>query len=173
MKSRRPNHSLRQRGILLLECLIYVAVVMLVVGLAMTLLYRSLEANRNLDRNAQDIARALRVGERWREDVRRATGPIQLERVEDLDQVRIPQSGGAVFYTWTEGSLWRTDASGTNYLPVLNGVKSCQITRDQRAHLTAFRLEIELASAPKAARLRPLFSFGAVPQIPPRHENKP
>lgn len=154
----------RQRGILLIECMIYLSVVMVVVGLAMALLYRALEANRGLDRNSQDIARALRAGEQWREDVRRAEGPIQHERINNMEQIRIPQAGGEVFYAWTEGVLWRAGLEHTNYVPLLSGVKACQIIKDQRLQVSAYRLEIELAQRQKAARLRPLFSFGAVPQ---------
>jgi hypothetical protein len=43
------------------------------------------------------------------------------------------------------------------------GVKSSKIAHDPRQKVTAWRWEIELATRKKAVRVRPLFSFEAVP----------
>ena len=67
-----------QQGIMLVDCLVYLAIWVVVVGLAFSAFYRCLSYSKNLARNGDDIARALKAGERWREDVRAATGPFKL-----------------------------------------------------------------------------------------------
>ena len=64
---------------MLVDCLVYLAIWVVVVGLAFSAFYRCMSYSKNLARNADDIARALKAGERWREDVRAAAGPFKPE----------------------------------------------------------------------------------------------
>src|SRR5213593_4873328 len=67
-----------QQGIMLVDCLVYLAIWTVVVGLAFSAFFRCMSYSKNLARNADDIARALKAGERWRQDVRAASGPFKL-----------------------------------------------------------------------------------------------
>jgi len=71
MNLRRSNRS---SGMLFLECLVYIGVFFVLTGLAFEAFYAGWDHHRNLDRNVTDIVRTLRAGERWRADVRAATG---------------------------------------------------------------------------------------------------
>jgi Tfp pilus assembly protein PilE len=64
-----------ERGYSLIECLVYIAVLAVVLNLSFVAYYRYEQHTRSLRRNADDITRALRAGERWREDVRTAIAP--------------------------------------------------------------------------------------------------
>ena len=61
------------RGYSLIECLVYIAVLAVVLNLSFVAYYRYDQHTHSLRRNADDITRALRAGERWREDVRTAS----------------------------------------------------------------------------------------------------
>src|SRR5689334_14852610 len=64
----------------LIELLVYMSMLLVIIALGYTALYRSMDASTGLRRNASDITHALNAGERWREDVRAATRPLRIER---------------------------------------------------------------------------------------------
>src|SRR5438128_5034595 len=90
------NAPQRQQGFMLVDCLVYLAIWAVVVGLAFSAFFRSMSYSKNLARNADDIAPALQAGERWREDVRAATGPFKLVTGQaSVEQaLHIPQKTG-------------------------------------------------------------------------------
>ena len=65
-----------QRGYLLIEALVYIAVVVTLLGVAYAAMYRCVDRSFALRRNADDITSALHAGERWRADVRAATSRV-------------------------------------------------------------------------------------------------
>ena len=67
MKTFTPSPN---RGISIIECLVYGFVLLVLLGVAYCAFYRCVENSYTLRRNAEDIATALRAGERWRADVR-------------------------------------------------------------------------------------------------------
>ena len=158
-----------QQGIMLVDCLVYLAIWSVVVGLAFSAFFRSLSYSKNLARNADDIARALKAGERWREDVRAASGP--LERVSGQASVEqalhIPQKTGEVIYRFIDGAVLRQSGTNTSWIPALSGVKSSRMEKDERQRVVSWRWEVELKNKQKVARVRPLFTFQAVA---PEHE---
>jgi len=144
------------RGYSLIECLVYIAVLAVVLNLSFVAYYRYEQHTRNLRRNADDITRALRAGERWREDVRTAiASPHVME-----NGLAIPQQSGEVAYVFANGAVWRQ--TGATRVVVLKDVKASTISDDSRPRVNAWRWEMELASPQKAVLVRPLFTFTAV-----------
>ena len=137
--------------------LTYIACLTIILTVAYPAYHRFVRGSNNLRRNADDIARALNAGERWRNDVRAATGPIRAT----AEQFVIPQRGGEIVYTFSDGVLWRQSADGQR-IAALRGVKSSTMQLETRQRVTAWRWELELASGQKQVLMRPLFTFQAV-----------
>ena len=110
MRPRFPTIRRRhERGIMLVDCLVYIAIWMVVTGLAFSAFYRSLNYTRQLNRYTDDIALTMQVGERWREDIRRATAPLQMVGVESsiAQALHIPQKTNEVIYLFIDGMVLR------------------------------------------------------------------
>ena len=148
---------------MLVDCLVYLAVWGVVVGLAFSAFYRCLSYSTNLTRNADDIARTLRAGERWRADIREATSPPKLVAQDTgVEALQIPQKSGEVIYRFTDGAVLRRAGTNASWMPALSGVKSSRMARDERQRVVSWRWEIELKNRQRVARVRPLFTFQAV-----------
>ena len=145
-----------ERGYSLLECLVYIAVLAVVLNLSFVAYYRYDHHTRSLRRNADDITRALRAGERWREDVRAAIAPPHAI----ANGLAIPQQSGEVAYVFQDGDVWRQ--VGATRVAVLRQVKVSAISDDSRQRVNAWRWELELASPQRLVLIHPLFSFTAV-----------
>ena len=153
-----------QQGIMLVDCLVYLAIWAVVVGLALSAFYRSMSYSKNLERNADDIARAMKAGERWRKDVRAASGPFKLVTWETgvAQALHIPQKSGEVIYLFSNGAVLRQRGTNAPWIPALNGVKASRMEKDERQRVVSWRWEVELKNKQKVARVRPLFTFQAV-----------
>lgn len=147
------NRARRQSGLTLIEMLIYIAVLVVVLDVAYAAFYRCQRNAVNLRRNADDIVRALHAGERWREDVRAA---VAMPEWRD-GALHIRQAAGEVTYSFADGSIWK------NRSLVLGGVKNSRMQSDAGKFVTTWRWEVELATPQKVVRVRPLFTFEAVP----------
>ena len=147
----------RRGGFMLIEAATYIACLLVILTLAYPAYYRFMRGSKNLRRNADDIARAVNAGERWRNDVRAASGLVRTS----ADQFAIPQRNGEVIYTFSDGVLWRQSANGQR-IAALRGVKSSIMQADARQHVSVLRWELELTSVEKNVLMRPLFSFQAV-----------
>lgn len=152
------HHQRDQRGIMLVDCLIYLAVTAVLVGLGMSLFLRCLGAASDLSRNADDIAAALQAGERWRADLRLATAPPVFAGAETLE-LNIPQAGGTVSYRFADNAVWRRAESEADWTRLLERVKHAEWNTDQRGPVTAWHFDVELKSKRPNAKVRPLFSF--------------
>jgi Tfp pilus assembly protein PilE len=147
----------RQRGgATLIEMLTYLAVLAVVSAGAYRALHETFTHSRNLQRNADDIVAAVRAGERWRTDIRLATGLLVMQE----DRLTIPQQTGSVEYRFDGGAVWRSVAGKET--AVLRSVKASRMQAETRQHVTAWQWEVELVPGSKAARMSPLFSFAAV-----------
>jgi type II secretory pathway pseudopilin PulG len=153
------------RGYTLIEVMVYISMLFLILGMGYAAMYRSMDTSRGLSRNANDIARAMKAGERWREDVRNAAASIRAETISPNETVfHIPQGHGEVDYRFTSNSVARRAAKG-EWVPVLDSVKASDFIVDPRKTVTAWRWEVELLPYRKAiVRTRPLFTFIAVPE---------
>jgi Tfp pilus assembly protein FimT len=152
------RRAAREPGITLMEVLVYMALFVVVVGGATRTFYECWDGTKTLRRNADDVARALDLGERWRADVRGATGPLQVTATSGAGQCRIPAAAGEVIYTFADGEIRRQAAAAPNTL-WLSNVKSSQMQSEARGRAAAWRWELELKTARREARLRPLFTF--------------
>ena len=168
MNLRPPKRSPfgANRGVMLLECLMYFALVTLVQSIATMAIWKCWDANTALRGNAEDIVRALHAGEQWRADVRAASGPIRQENRENALRVRVPAAKGAIVYTLAGGKLTRR-SPGAREVLLLPKVKSSSMTPDQRHYITAWRWDLELERIRRSPGMRPLFTFEAVPGYQP------
>lgn len=148
---------------MLVECLIYLAVVMVVIGAGLSVFFHALDFTRRLRGNADDIARALHAGEVWRADVRAASGAIRLEKGDGGVALYIPRREGEVAYFLVTNMVVRCDIAGDRCKKLLAGVKSSAFHNDVRGPVRTWRWELELGSKMKAVRVVPRFTFTAVP----------
>lgn len=148
-------------GFTLIECLIYISVLAVILGVGSMAFYRCWDDNKNITRNTEDMVQTLKAGELWRADVRQATGPIQVANTNTEETLRIPCSSGSLVYTFADGEVRRQAGSGP-WRVLITRVKSSQMQSDKRDDVTAWRWELELQSGRKHAKVRPLFIFEAV-----------
>ncbi len=156
-----------QRAYLLIEALVYIGVIVALLGVAYAAMYRCVDSSLALRRNADDIASALHAGERWRADVRAATSQVRAEATDAGQLLHLEGARGSVTYRFATNSVSRS-VNGGPWLHVLSNVKTSAMTADKREYVTAWRWEIELQTraygSVKPARVRPLFTFLAVPE---------
>src|SRR5271154_7202025 len=97
----------RQTAILLVECLVYIAVFGILLGIGTAAFYFCWDHSKALIYATDDISSALRAGERWRADVRAATGKISVETTATGEVVRIPEVGKEIVYHFGLGEVRR------------------------------------------------------------------
>lgn len=163
----KPNRSSIShsscRGITLFECLVYLGAVMVILGLSTAAFYQCMDNSIGLRRNADDIVRALKAGEHWRDDVRAATVQPKFEQTDAGWTLAIHHGECEIAYQFVTNALLCRAGSGGSWAVALDRVKSCQVMPEQRQHVWCWRLELELEAYRKGARLQPLFSFEAEP----------
>lgn len=147
----------RRGGYTLIEVLTYIACLAIIFTAAYPAYHRFVRGSDHLRHNADDITRAVNPGERWRNDVRAATGPLRAT----AEGFAIPERATEIVYAVSDGVLWRQSGNGQR-IAVLRGVKSSTMLPVPRQSVTAYRWELELVSDRKQAVVLPLFSFQAV-----------
>jgi hypothetical protein len=147
------------RGVLLIDAMVYIVVLGIILVLAASVFDKGMRESTGLQRNVADIERALKAGERWRADVRAAIG-----RIEAGDQtLTIPQREGEVVYEFATNEVRRTvNANKTEVF--LARVQNSAMTEERRGDVVGWKWEVELERRLKEARVRPLFTFMAVPK---------
>ncbi len=156
-----------QTGVLLLECLVYIGLFAVILGLALASFYLCWDNSKALMYAADDIAAALRAGERWRADVRNATGKITVETTSQGEFLRIPRGKSVILYSFSAGEVHRQLASSDFSELLLATVQASQMVGDPRGPVKAWRWELELKSRRKEAHLPLLFTFEAAAKITP------
>lgn len=141
----------------------YVVVVMVVFVLAVTSYNRMALRSSELQRNAADIERVLRAGELWRRDVRGATAQCRFEEGDGFDAFVIPTGTNEVIYSCDGTNVHRRVSDGP-WQVAIAGVKESRVHAEKRTEVAAWRWEIELSQRQKVIRVRPLFTFMAVPE---------
>jgi hypothetical protein len=150
------NRAERRRGIVLIDAMVYIAVVGVVLILAAAVFDKGMRESAGLQRNVSDIERALKAGERWRADVRAASGKIELSE----RQMIIPKKVGKVVYEMGTNQVRRLE--GEERVEVfLAGVQNSKMIEERRGEVMGWRWELELERRRKEARVRPLFTFMA------------
>jgi Tfp pilus assembly protein PilE len=151
----------REAGMLLLECLVYMALLVVVLNLAFAAYNRCAENSKRLNQNVDDVVRALQAGERWRDDIRAAMAIDSSE-----DSLRLVQSNATVDYRFDGHAVWRRANAGAPMARFLPAVKSSRMEQDARREVTAWRWKVELLTHGAPERCRPFFTFEAVPSGP-------
>ena len=150
------------------EALVYIGAVMVLLGVAVVAMHRCIDNSLVLRRNADDISRVMHMGERWRADVRNATKETRLEQKAGEQVLRLERPEAAVEYRFSQSAVYRRVGGGP-WSRVLDRVKSSSMHSEMRSQVTAWHWDIELLpqgrGAAHASRVRPLFSFLAVPTI--------
>jgi len=161
-----PAKARRTAGMLLAECLVYIGLFALLTGIGLATFYLCWNQSEALVSATDDIGAAWRAGERWRADVRHATGAISLEPSATAERVRIPAGEKAIVYHFEAGEIRReVPASHTSEL-LLPRVKTSEMTTESRSGVTAWRWELELNARRPETRLPLLFTFEAVQTKP-------
>ena len=154
---------------LMIEALVYISLVFVLLGLGYAAMYRCIDSSLALRRNADDIANALHAGERWRADVRSAKNQVRLEDAADGQLLHLGGETNQVVYWFTTNTVSRRLGTGP-WVRLLPNVKTSTMKSDPRQYATAWCWELELTTrtqgSVKPARVRPLFTFIAVPEKP-------
>jgi hypothetical protein len=165
-----PQNISRKRrpaGVLLMECIVYIAVFAILLGIGTAAFYFCWDHTKALIYATDDIASALRAGERWRADVRAATGKISIETTAAGEVVRIPESDGKLFIASSPASAPSKFQPSANSQLLLPKVKSSRIEKPElRGGVAAWRWELELAERRKETHLPLRFTFEAAQTKP-------
>ena len=156
----------RQAGILLMECLVYMSVFAILLGIGTAAFYYCWDHTRAVVFTTGEIESALHTGERWRADVRSATGTISVETTAAGETVRIPKANGEIRYRFENGELRREMSGGQVSWLLLPKVKASEMKTELRAGVTAWRWELELTPRRKEAALPLRFTFEAAQTRP-------
>ena len=168
MKPRPSISRARARaGILLVECLVYMAVFTVILGAGFMAFYVCWDNSKVLLYATDDIASALHAGERWRVDVRAATGKITIETTADGERLRIPHGTSDIIYSFNAGEVRRKSASSGFSESLLPTVKASQMVMDTRGPVSAWRWELELKPRRKETHSPLLFTFEAAAKTTP------
>ena len=165
----RPAQSppASNRAYLIIEALVYIAVVFVLLGAGYAAMYRCVDNSIALRRNADDITSALHAGERWRADVRSATSQARLETTDAGQLLSFESPKGPVSYRFSTNAILRSVGAGP-WTRLLPNVKSSTMRSDPRQYASPWCWELELAprtqGSVKPGRVRPLFTFIAVPE---------
>ena len=157
----------RAAGVSLIECLVYIAVFVILLGIGTGVFFFCWDHTRAVLYATNDIESALRVGEGWRADVRAATGKITVETTTTGEVVTIPEDRKNIFYRFTGGELRRQVASENISQLVLSRVKTSEIRADPRGKVAAWRWEVTLLERRKEMHVPLLFTFEAVAKNTP------
>jgi hypothetical protein len=156
-----------QAGVLLIECVVYIAIFAIVMGLGLATFYLCWDDSKALLYATDDIASALRAGERWRADIRSATGEITVEAAAQGELLRIPCGTNAILYRFSAGEIHRQFASSNFPELLLPTVQTSQMVKDARGAVNAWRWELELKSRHKETHLPLLFTFEGAAKTTP------
>lgn len=154
------GHTHSRSGISLIECLVYIGALGIVFGAGLTALYRAIENNASLRRNAEDITQVLTVGELWRADVRAAIQPIAFDPANQT--LVIAQATNTISYAFAANQLRRRSGPAAPWAVVLPQVRHSEFVPTPGTEFFTWRWELELQTRRTNVSVRPLFTFTAV-----------
>ena len=162
MKLPTPILSIRaQAGVLLVECVVYIGLFAIVLGMALASFFLCWDNSKAFLYATDDIGAALRAGERWRADVRSATGKITVETTSQGALLRIPHGKNTILYRFGANEIRRQLASSNFSESLLTTVQASQMVSERRGPVNAWRWELGLKVRPKEAHLPLSFTFEA------------
>ena len=160
----RPSHPDKNSGMLLVECMVYMIVFAILLTGVTTVFYFFWDHSAALISSTEQIHSALYAGERWRADVRAATGTISIETTSTGETVKISEGQNIVQYLFNAGQVSRQNGSTSTIL--LSRVKTSEMAMDTRGGVTAWKWELELTPRRAETHLPLLFTFEAVQPKP-------
>jgi Tfp pilus assembly protein FimT len=158
--------SRRAAGVLLIECLVYIAIYGTLTGVGFAAFYLCWNQSRAVVFATDDIANALRTGERWRADIRSAVGPIALESAAGHQTVRIPETGKEVVYRFAGNEVHRETSVSANSELLLSRVNTSVMSHAPRDGAIAWRWEVQVSERRPEPQLPLLFTFEAAAKLP-------
>jgi len=162
MKLLQTHFARRRRaGIMLVECMVYISVFTILGAIATATFYFCWDHTRAVTGITDDITAALHTGERWRADVRGATGKISVETTAAGQMVSIPQAGREIIYRFEAGELRREVSAPKISQLLLPKVKASEMKTETRGGVTAWCWEVELPPRLHETRLPLRFTFQA------------
>jgi hypothetical protein len=156
----------KQAGIMLVECITYMVVFLLLSGVATGAFYLSWDHSKALISATDDITAAMQAGERWRADVRAASGPIHVEKTPSGEVVTIPANGKDIVYRLNAGELRRQAGSDGFSAVLLPRVRASEMTMEKRGDVQAWRWELEVPQRRRETHFPLLFTFEAAQKTP-------
>jgi hypothetical protein len=162
-----PSISRARAGYLLIECLVYLSVLVVILGLGLGAFYVCWDYSKALHYATDDINAALHAGERWRADIRNATGKITVETTAEGERLRIPCGTNVLIYSFNANEVRRQIASSGFSELLLPKVKVSQMVTEKRGPVAAWRWEVELTPRRKETHLPLLFTFEAAAKPTP------
>jgi len=156
----------RQAGIMLIECLVYLAVFAILTSIGLAAFYYCWNHTKAVIFATEDVSSALRAGERWRADVREATGKISVETTPGGELLRIPRGKDAVYYSDHDGAIRRKLASANSSELLFAKTKASQMQAETRGSVNAWRWELELTPRRQETQLPLVFTFEAAQTKP-------
>ena len=163
---RNISRTRRPAGVMLVECMVYLSVFAILLGGATAAFYFCWDHTQALIYTTDDITLALHTGERWRADVRAATGIITVETTATGELARIPEGAKSVSYRFESGEVRRQVSTSDYQELLLAKVKTSEMKPDARGSVTAWRWELEVPPRRKEAQLPLLFTFEAAQMNP-------
>lgn len=150
-------------GVMLIECLMYIAVFAILMGIATAAFYFCWDHTRAVISTADDVESVLRAGESWRTDVRTATGAMAIARTASGETLTIPEGGKDVRYRLDGGELRREIPSQNSSRLLLQRVKTSTMTTELRSRVAVYRWELEVTPRRQMPHFPLVFTFEAVP----------
>jgi hypothetical protein len=166
MKLRPDILHRRRSGMMLIECLVYIAVFAILTGIGLASFYFCWDHTRGTIYAADEVESALRAGEGWRADVRAATGKISVATTATGALVMIPEGERKILYRFAAGELRREIPAQNISRLLLPKVKVSEMKTEAREGVTAWRWEIAVTPRRKEASLPLLFTFEAAQTKP-------
>ena len=152
-----------EAGLSLIEALAYITVLAVLIGIAGRTFATAWDQSASIQRNTDDIKRALRAGELWRKDIRSATGRIETQSVAGAEGLVIPTAKGQVVWIVSTNGVRRSASADAPDTLMFERVKQGHFSADSRGNVTAWRWDVELKPGKKEPRVKPWFTFLAVP----------
>jgi hypothetical protein len=156
----------RIAGILLVQCVTYLAVLTILGAVATGAFYLCWDHSKALVYATDDIRSALNAGELWRADVRNATGKISVETSVSGEVVQIPVAGKKIIYRFESGEVRRETEGSQPLYVLLPKVNSSHVSAEARNGVTAWRWELDLVVRRPETHLPLLFTFEAAQTKP-------
>lgn len=155
----------RQRGISLVEMMVYIAVLAVIMGIGFSAVVRLWSVSRQMRVESDDLRAVLATGDRWREDIRGSGGRIVLKTEGDSHVLEVhPGTTNELQWAFFDGKVLRRTGTNAAWATQLTRIRSSSVRPEQRDDMPTWRWDLEFEPATARSRFHRTFSFVAVPQ---------